>query len=112
MTAATCVRCGALKADHIAYPGRPLLCPRTEGGTYQPASRSAAADRQLGQAFADSYFALTRRNVSAWEWFVLKASGSTRTARRLWGAVDMEEQIRRRNRPTEAERAQDAAKAP
>ena len=32
-----CLTCRAPKADHIYAPGRPLLCPRTEGGFWAPA---------------------------------------------------------------------------
>ncbi len=58
----------------------------------------AATDKHVGQAFADSYFALERRNCSAWEWFVLKSSGNKRTARRLWDAIDMTRQLNEHNR--------------
>jgi hypothetical protein len=61
--------------------------------------KRAADDRFLGQAWADAYFALTRRNVSAWQWFVLKCSGNTRTARRRWEAVDMPAQLRQHADP-------------
>lgn len=30
-----CLNCGALKADHISYPGRPLLCPTTQGSAWR-----------------------------------------------------------------------------
>jgi hypothetical protein len=52
----------------------------------------AELDRERGQAFADGYDTLTRRNCSAWEWFVLKA-GSERAARRLWVAADMDQRL-------------------
>lgn len=37
-----CVNCGALKADHIRYPGRPLLCPTTAGTSWAPKGRHCA----------------------------------------------------------------------
>ena len=53
-----------------------------------------AQDRETGQAFADAYFGLDRRQCSAWEWFVVKSSGDERAARRRWNAADMDARLR------------------
>jgi len=34
--AASCTRCGALKADHMDYGRQQLVCPTIAGGTWSP----------------------------------------------------------------------------
>lgn len=47
MSARTCARCGALKADHIDYGRGSLLCPTTEGGTFSAGARAFWSAKQI-----------------------------------------------------------------
>lgn len=58
-------------------------------------------DVALGRAWLDQYFGLARRECSAWEWFLLKAGNSVKTADRLWRACDADLELKRRREAME-----------
>lgn len=51
---------------------------------------------KTGREWMAGYLALTRRNCSAFEWFILKA-GSRILARKIWDACDGDRLLREAN---------------